>query len=333
MSLLTTIKSCYTKARGSGNLIFFDSALTNVVDQGVKFEVRVASVLAKMADTSPEDKKNDKAFVNPFLKPEKELIISDINSGYLLLLNKFCIIPYHLLLVSKTFIEQGTPLNHVDFDAILQVVSKMTEPSVTFYNSGTNSGASQPHKHIQIVPLTTGLEESPVVALWLRSQPQVDEVFSSHELGFVHWGVKLNPKIMELVYPETDSLDKVTEYLKEQYMNLLKEIFKFWTYSKAAQKTSIGSLPLLSESTPFDPALTLNMSYNLIFTKSAMLIIPRSVRDTEGIPINSLAFAGLLLCKSDEQSKLVSETGPLKILAASGFPSQSSSTLKLNAHM
>ncbi|OMJ11291.1 hypothetical protein AYI70_g9822 [Smittium culicis] len=65
-------------------------------------------------------------------------------------------------------------------------------------------------------------------------------------------------------------------------------------------------------------------SYNFILTRAGMVLVPRSKRETEGIPINSLAFAGFLLCKSEEQVNLVHEAGVLDVLARSGFMKNSS---------
>ncbi|PWA00527.1 hypothetical protein BB558_003415 [Smittium angustum] len=317
MNYLNTIKTAYYKAINSGNLIFFDSSLLLLTEKNVKFEVRVAPILAKMADTGPDEKKKSKTFVNPFMNLEKELVLKQIEPGYNLIMNKFCLIPYHLLLTAKTFIEQGTPLDRIDFDAILNVISDIHEPTVTFYNSGNDSGASQPHKHLQIVPLTTGLEDSPIVQLWMRSNPKQDQVWVSPDINFVHWGVRLDSEKIGSLSRDKSKIDEVSKYLESEYLKLLQNLVNFW-------KTKDGSTNSSTVSTSFDPQQTFDMSYNFILTKSAMILIPRSTRETSGIPINSLAFAGLLLCKTEEQSKLVNEEGPLKILGLSGFPFLSS---------
>ncbi|OMJ23489.1 hypothetical protein AYI70_g2234 [Smittium culicis] len=41
----------------------------------------------------------------------------------------------------REFVEQGTDLDSVDFDAVVNVISRIEEPTITFYNSGDDSGA------------------------------------------------------------------------------------------------------------------------------------------------------------------------------------------------
>ncbi|OMH83806.1 5',5'''-P-1,P-4-tetraphosphate phosphorylase 2 [Zancudomyces culisetae] len=298
------------------------------------FEARVAPVLAKLADTSPEDKKKEKTFVDPFKTIEKDLLLYEIDPGHSLVLNKFCIVPYHLLIVTKDFIEQGTPLDHVDFKAIVSTIFKIAEPTVTFYNSGENSGASQPHKHIQVVPLLAELDDSPVAKLWMQSNPPLDQVFTCSELPFAHWGVRLDSKIMNpngehsaTTSTTTDShatdvaVETATLYLVEQYNKILVKLCEFWyDHVDTSKPNSTESSSSSSPMTNIDIAQTIKMSYNLILTRNAMILIPRSVRDYEGIPINSLAFAGLLLCKSEEQMDFVKNFGPLNTLAKTAYP-------------
>ena len=51
-----------------------------------------------------------KAF-NPFLPYEKDLFVADISATHLALLNKFNVMPHHLLIVTRAFEEQEAPLN------------------------------------------------------------------------------------------------------------------------------------------------------------------------------------------------------------------------------
>ncbi|OMJ27009.1 hypothetical protein AYI69_g3573 [Smittium culicis] len=41
----------------------------------------------------------------------------------------------------QEFVEQGTDLDIVDFDAVVNVISRIEEPTITFYNSGDDSAA------------------------------------------------------------------------------------------------------------------------------------------------------------------------------------------------
>ena len=53
--------------------------------------------------------------------------------------------------VTKEYEPQTDLLNAGDFEAASRVTQEID--GLLFYNSGKNSGASQPHKHLQFVPL------------------------------------------------------------------------------------------------------------------------------------------------------------------------------------
>lgn len=61
-------------------------------------------------------------------------------------------------------------------------------------------------------------------------------------------------------------------------------------------------------------------SYNMIFDGNLMMVVPRKEDAAHGISLNSVAFAGMLLVKSEEQLALVTELGPLTLLAEVGYP-------------
>lgn len=52
------------------------------------------------------------------------------------------------MLVTNEFKSQFDPLTLEDFKSVSSVLSEV--PSLVFYNCGVDSGASQPHKHIQV---------------------------------------------------------------------------------------------------------------------------------------------------------------------------------------
>ena len=55
-----------------------------------------------------------------------------------------------MLLVTRQYEEQTGALDEVDFDAFATCLSDID--GLAFYNSGPVSGASQPHRHMQLVP-------------------------------------------------------------------------------------------------------------------------------------------------------------------------------------
>ena len=87
---------------------------------------------------------------NPFLPYDADLFVADITDTHVALLNKFNVVDLHLLLVTRDFVDQESPLEHADFLALAACLAQLD--GIGFYNSGEIAGASQPHKHLQLVP-------------------------------------------------------------------------------------------------------------------------------------------------------------------------------------
>ena len=65
-------------------------------------------------------------------------------------------IPDHFILVTKSFKQQTDLLEQDDFEAAYACIKAYTENGEKlfgFFNSGEYSGASQPHRHIQFLPV------------------------------------------------------------------------------------------------------------------------------------------------------------------------------------
>ena len=69
-----------------------------------------------------------------------------------LLLNKFPAKSNHVLIITKKKEKQTDLLNQKDFEAIC-ITMKALDDSFAFFNSGVNAGASQHHKHVQVLPV------------------------------------------------------------------------------------------------------------------------------------------------------------------------------------
>ncbi len=70
-----------------------------------------------------------------------------------------------MLLVTRVFEEQESLLTREDFDAAWRCLTEAD--ALVLYNAGPNAGASQRHKHLQIlpVPLGEGSERTPIDAV------------------------------------------------------------------------------------------------------------------------------------------------------------------------
>ncbi len=90
-------------------------------------------------------------FLEPF---EQGICIDDsLTKTHRLLFNKYPSRRNHVLIVTKEREEQGEKLNVRDFEAAITVMKTLN--GFFFYNSHPQSGASQSHKHMQVVPISS----------------------------------------------------------------------------------------------------------------------------------------------------------------------------------
>ena len=73
------------------------------------------------------------------------------------LLNKFNVFDHHALLVTQAYEDQDSLLTPADFEALLTCMAEFD--ALAFYNGGRIAGASQPHKHLQLVPVPLAAED------------------------------------------------------------------------------------------------------------------------------------------------------------------------------
>ena len=107
--------------------------------------------------------------VDPFDNPTGDLFLAAVpvqEPTHVLVLNKFPIIQSHFILATKIFKEQTDDLEIADLDVTYACLkaweegneAKKSKSLFAFFNSGTHSGASQPHRHIQFLPVENILE-------------------------------------------------------------------------------------------------------------------------------------------------------------------------------
>jgi ATP adenylyltransferase len=266
-----------------------------VEQSGINFVVRVLPNLArKDAAKKQQEKKtatSGKEF-NPFLPYEEDLFVADISETHLCLLNKYNAIDYHLLIVTRAFEEQEELLNLRDFEAMWACLAEID--GLAFYNGGKIAGSSQRHKHLQLVPLPFA-PNSPKVPI----EPAIASAVFQGSIGtipsfpFVHAIAKFNPNFEQ-------SPREAASHSLELYHTLLRAV------------------SLLDGDEVTDSQQ--KAAYNLIVTRSWMLLVPRSQEDFESIPVNSLGFTGALLVRSEQQMQLLIDKGPIAILKGVAIP-------------
>jgi len=269
------------RALACGALRSFDTVQSVIEDGGVPFLVRQAANLARKEEASKLAAKSAadaaSAWRDPFSPCEEALRVGDIGERHFLLLNKFNVLAHHLLIVTKDFEPQESLVGEDDFAALFACLDRFD--GLGFYNGGTVAGSSQPHKHLQIVPLPLDGHALPVEPFIEAAHTR--GVFRAPQLAFAHAAAWLD--------------DDAAANLHATYLQLMN---------------AIGVQP-------FDVAGVAHQSapYNLLVTRRWMLAVPRSVSHVEGVAVNALGFAGSLFVRDDAQRNVVETLGPMKLLA------------------
>lgn len=259
-----------------------------VEQNGIDFLVRITTNLIRKAQAKQQQIQTRNP-VDPFLPYENDLFVMDISKTHLCLLNKFNVVDHHLLIITRAFEEQDALLTLEDFEALRACLAEVD--GLAFYNGGSVAGASQPHKHLQLVPLPFVPERSR-----LPIDPVIDSALNNAEalittvpqFPFVHGLSAIDVRNS----PAKEMLDR---------------------YYKLLQTVGIKSdQPMASA------------PYNLLATRDWMLIVPRSHACYDSIAFNSLAFAGALLVRDQAQLQQLKEIRPLNFLknVAIAIPSQ-----------
>lgn len=268
---------------------------------GVQFLVRQVKNLVRKDQAkakqsrSPQDKP-----VNPFLPHEENLFVTNLSATHFCLLNKFNVIDHHLLLITRSYEDQENLLTLADFAAASVCLAEIE--GLVFYNAGQAAGASQPHKHLQLLPLPltcTGpsLPITPLLETAIAQNQTAQTSMSSIAIGtiaefsFHHAFVQLR------VDWQTDPLAAAQTML---------------TCYKALLQT-VGIQGVGAQQRQSAP-------YNLLMTRDWMLLVPRSQASSRSIAVNSVGFAGMLLVRTEQQMQIIQDCGPLTVLAEVALP-------------
>ena len=174
----------------------FECALENVRDGEVEYVLRVATRFPAGETAAGRGQDAPKLPDNPFLEPEAALVVRDLGPRHRALLNKFSVLREHLLIVTREPAEQRSPLDHDDF-AALAMVMKDAEV-LAFYNGGPEAGASQGHKHLQVVTLPLSPRHSiPIDVLLADGQARLP---FRHAFARLEPGQVSRPAAMEDTY-------------------------------------------------------------------------------------------------------------------------------------
>jgi sulfate adenylyltransferase (ADP) / ATP adenylyltransferase len=254
-------------ALSAGALKHIDTTATVLHDAGIPFVVREATNLVRKDAAADEPG-------DPFARPEPELFVADLSPTHFALLNKYNVLDRHLLVVTHQDTDQDVLLDRADFEALAQCMEDADV--VGFYNGGAGAGASQRHKHLQVVKLPLSPSGPSIPIQSLIDAGRLDDLPFVHAFARLASGASAAGRI---------------DAMRANYRHML-------------EACGVRELPGARHSGP----------YNLLVTREWMLLVPRSSPVFEGIAVNSLAFAGALFVRSPEKKRAVERLGPMAVL-------------------
>ncbi|KAF5321575.1 hypothetical protein D9619_001543 [Psilocybe cf. subviscida] len=317
IDIINKVPAAFEKGLASGDLFFFPSTVEKHTESTVEYQIRLCPALQHKPtlptphfEPPASPTKKDKSF-DPFAPPYNEnLYVAELkdeesNEDFVILLNKYSVVPQHFLMVTKDFKSQGSPLmpsELVQTYLLLSAARKTGKKFFAFYNCGDNSGASQAHKHIQFIPLAEGEDGPPVEVLAKKAQISFpDRPFSLQQLSYANHCYRFPSGLADF------SPDQLEGVMADAFLKLLD---------------------LAISTIRHDPDYPVgNPSYNVVITLDHMHIIPRRQENYilesngEKVSVNALGFAGMLLVKSDEEMEDVKRETISKILRGVGLES------------
>ncbi|KAG1731504.1 ATP adenylyltransferase-domain-containing protein [Suillus paluster] len=326
--IISAVPGRFEAAKSSEDLFFFPSEVSKYEEIGVEWEIRLCTALQKkplapvpageaevaQSDVPGEASKKSDPFTPPYVPNLYVGDLRDVSSGtdYAILLkciqlNKFSAVPHHFLLVTKEFLPQTSPLlphDLVQTYLLLLAARKARKNYFAFYNSfikgGSNSGASQHHKHIQFIEAED--DGPPIERLARAANLEVSgKPFSLTSMPYANHVYRL-PNLSNGASPE-----QLEQVLFLPFLSLLDLVI-----------STVRHAPDYPSGTP---------SYNVILTLEHMHLIPRrwntyTLGDTGAIlGVNSLGFAGMLMVKSQSEREALEQEKIGKVLRGVGVES------------
>ncbi|MEM0979007.1 MAG: phosphorylase [Cyanobacteria bacterium P01_H01_bin.58] len=288
-SLQRQIVQTTEAALACGALQPIATQIQTVMDGDIQFCVRVVDSLVRKAAVHKARTTSSEKRSNPFLPYEEALCVGNLSATHVCLLNKFKVVDHHILMVTRTYESQDDWLTIADFEALAFCLIEID--GLGFYNGGQQAGASQHHKHLQLVPFSPqqGIQDLPIAPFIAAQQEEVARSGYLAALPFIH-------RIQFLAIQwSPGSLSKVAQILFKTYQQLL-----------TALNVS------LTDRQPSIP-------YNLLITREWMMVILRSQEASQDIGVNSLGYSGWLLVKTVKDLERLKQIGPLNLLRQTGY--------------
>lgn len=234
-------------------------------------------VLRRLLSETPKHLHSAGPKPNPFLPWDPALEVERLSDEHVLILNKFPVQRGHVLLIPQRWQPQSGWLSSLDWQTLADVDTDT--PGLWFFNSCAAAGASQPHRHLQLLPRVDGEPSCPLAAACsaqlLGSEPSWP------------WHYRLSPR------QHCGTAQAAAE---------LQEL-----YERHQWELGLGSPQ--QQPQPLQP-------YNLVIEPTWFMTVVRSQEHWAGMSINALGFAGCLLITPESDTAWLQRHGPQALLAA-----------------
>ena len=260
-------------ATASGALVPLDTSLTHLMgDGGSRFELR------HLLSATPKHLRASGPKPNPFLPWDQRLEVDRIGDSHVVILNKYPVQTSHMLLITQDWQPQTGWLSMEDWQSLARIDATTT--GLWFFNSGPAAGASQPHRHLQLLPRAAGERICARDGWFLRCAQNAttsvqDPLLRSSRVAAI-------------------SSTLTGETLQDLYLAL-------------AQDLGLGH-----PSTDDCP----RGAYNLLLSREWMAIVRRRREGIRGFSVNALGFAGSLLSTEASDRQWIQDSGPEALLHA-----------------
>ncbi len=337
-ALWARVRARAEAARAAGALVPVATGAEVVEDGGVPFVVRV------LAGRKPRGF-GRAAAADPFDPPEPALTVGEVGPAHVAVLNKYPVIPAHLLIVTRAFEHQETLLTRDDMEALRRCLA--AAGGLGFYNGGEAAGASQPHKHLQLVPLPlgpTGPEVPMEAALRTRGRSGAEARCGERRLppssrgsagGREEDGAGAPEASDEAALrtrgrsgaearcgePEASDDAAPGGGARLPFAHALAPLGPAdWEAREGAERLWRLYRRLLGrigvQAVRRDGRDWQSRPYNLLVTRRWMMAVPRARERWDGVSVNALGFAGSLLVRDAGELARLRAAGPMRVLAA-----------------
>ena len=296
---------------------------STIKDGSISFIISIAG--SAPSSSSPNLRPSDDPLSVAAVPPS--LIVSTIPPVYTLILNKYNTIKDHTLLVTNEYEEQSSRLTIADIETWHWCLSQIDATGM--FNSGPKAGASQKHKHMQIVPNDSLQELRENAGSYLERVE--DFFFENKKLPFpvddyvqrkiqdnVWYAFPLSGKDNK-IFHTIEGFDFPHSVVVLQHQNVNSSAYivdtEYATYLHAVYLDLLSSVGVPCALKGLYAGKDCK-EYNLIFTLDWMMIVTRATASWDGgqSTVNSFPYMGLLLAKDTNKAEEIKKRGVRQIL-------------------